>query len=57
VWNQVNGHSRTKSTMSTALNGSGTPVKDSSGLQTPSLKQTFKDNKVAYLLFYQRIST
>jgi len=56
VWNQVNGHSRTKSTMSTVLNGSGTPAKDSSGLQTPSPKQSFKDSKVAYLLFYQRIS-
>jgi ubiquitin carboxyl-terminal hydrolase 10 len=57
TWNQVNGHSRTKSTMSTILNGSATPAKDSSGIPTPSQKSSVKDNKVAYLLFYQRITT
>lgn len=56
VWNQVNGHSRSKSTMSSVINGSATPVKDSSGIPTPSQKSSIKDNKVAYLLFYQRIA-
>jgi len=56
VWSQVNGHSRTKSTLSTVVNGSATPAKDSSGKQTPNPKYAVKDNKVAYLLFYQRIA-
>jgi ubiquitin carboxyl-terminal hydrolase 10 len=54
-WNQVNGHSRSKSTMSTIVNGTSTPLKAASGHQTPSQKTSMKDNKVAYLLFYQRI--
>lgn len=56
VWNQVNGHSRTKSTLSTVINGTATPAKDSSGKQTPNAKYGVKDNKVAYLLFYQRVT-
>lgn len=55
AWSQVNGHSRTKSTMSAIINGTSTPMKDTSGRQTPSQKTSVKDNKVAYLLFYQRI--
>jgi len=55
AWSQVNGHSRNKSTMSAMVNGSATPAK-SSGPQTPREKYSVKDNKVAYLLFYQRIS-
>lgn len=55
VWNQVNGHSRTKSTMSALANGAATPAKDSSGKQTPNPRYAVKDNKVAYLLFYERI--
>ena len=54
TWSQVNGHSRTKSTMSAIVNGAATP-KASSGKQTPNPKYSVKDNKVAYLLFYQRI--
>lgn len=54
AWSQVNGHSRSKSTMSVVANGTATP-KDSSGKQTPNPKYAVKDNKVAYLLFYQRI--
>jgi ubiquitin carboxyl-terminal hydrolase 10 len=54
-WNQVNGHSRSKSTMSAIVNGTSTPLKATSGHQTPSQKTSMKDNKVAYLLFYQRI--
>lgn len=55
VWSQVNGHSRNKSTMSAIVNGAATPAK-SSGPQTPREKYSVKDNKVAYLLVYQRIS-
>lgn len=55
VWSQVNGHSRSKSVLSTVVNGTATPAKDSSGKQTPNPKYAVKDNKVAYLLFYQRI--
>ncbi|KAL2424326.1 putative ubiquitin carboxyl-terminal hydrolase 3 [Exophiala dermatitidis] len=55
VWNQVNGHSRTKSSMGAVVNGAATPAKDSSGKQTPNPRYGVKDNKVAYLLFYQRI--
>ena len=54
AWSQVNGHSRSKSTMSAVVNGTATP-KESSGKETPNLKYAVKDNKVAYLLFYQRI--
>ena len=57
TWNHVNGHSRSKSTMSSIINGSATPAKDSSGIPTPSQKSSVKDNKVAYLLFYQRVAT
>lgn len=56
AWSQVNGHSRSKSTLGSAINGTSTPAKDSSGKQTPNPKYAVKDNKVAYLLFYQRIS-
>ncbi len=55
AWSQVNGHSRSKSTMSVVMNGASTPLKNASGRQTPSQKNAIKDNKVAYLLFYQRI--
>ena len=54
AWNQVNGHSRSKSTMSAVANGAATP--QDSGPQTPRDKFSVKDNKVAYLLFYQRVS-
>ncbi|KAJ9617026.1 hypothetical protein H2200_000747 [Cladophialophora chaetospira] len=54
AWSQVNGHSRSKSTMSAVVNGNATP-KEASGKQTPNPKYAAKDNKVAYLLFYQRI--
>jgi ubiquitin carboxyl-terminal hydrolase 10 len=54
VWSQVNGHSRSKSTVSAIVNGNATPK--TSGPQTPREKASVKDNKVAYLLFYQRIS-
>jgi ubiquitin carboxyl-terminal hydrolase 10 len=56
VWSQVNGHSRTKSTMAAVVNGASTPAKDSSGKQSPNPRYAVKDNKVAYLLFYQKIT-
>lgn len=56
AWSQVaNGHGRTKSTIGPIVNGNSTPSKDTSGPQTPRVKESMKDNKVAYLLFYQRI--
>ena len=55
VWNQVNGHSRAKSSVSGMLNGNATPAK-TSGPATPREKSSVKDNKVAYLLFYQRMN-
>lgn len=54
AWSQVNGHARNKSTMSVVVNGTVTPSRNS-GPQTPREKFSVKDNKVAYLLFYQRI--
>ena len=57
AWSQVaNGHGRSKSTASAVINGSATPKVDASGPQTPRYKDSIKDNKVAYLLFYQRIN-
>lgn len=56
VWSQVAaGHGRSKSTVSAIVNGSATPARDTSGPQTPRYKESVKDNKVAYLLFYQKI--
>lgn len=58
-WNQVNGsgsgHSSRKS-VSTIVNGSASPAGgDLSGKITPSSRLAARENKVAYLLFYQRI--
>lgn len=56
AWSQVaNGHGRSKSTATAIVNGSATPGRDTSTPQTPRYKDSIKDNKVAYLLFYQRI--
>lgn len=61
AWSQVNGHSKSKLTSTTvaavAINGTATPVRDVSGPQTPRYKESLGDNKVAYLLFYQRINS
>ncbi|PWY78450.1 cysteine proteinase [Aspergillus sclerotioniger CBS 115572] len=54
-WSQVNGtsgHSSKKSTSGAASAPSGTP----SGVRTPLGRYGSRDNKVAYLLFYQRIA-
>ena len=57
TWSQVNGHSRNKqSTTAVAINGKSTPT-SKSGPQTPRDRYAFKDNKVAYLLFYRRVTT
>lgn len=57
-WSQVNGtgvsgHSSKKSTSATATNGGSQP---SSGVRTPMGRYGTRDNKVAYLLFYERIA-
>ncbi|KAL9029351.1 MAG: hypothetical protein Q9196_002397 [Gyalolechia fulgens] len=57
-WNQVNGASSgataTSKKWSGVVNGAATP-QSSSGLRTPVGRFPVKDNKVAYLLFYERI--
>ncbi|KAL2850339.1 hypothetical protein BJY01DRAFT_132730 [Aspergillus pseudoustus] len=56
-WSQVNGssggHSSKKSI--SAVNGTPTQSGASSGVRTPLGRYGTRDNKVAYLLFYQRI--
>lgn len=57
-WSQVNGtgssgHSSKKSTSAVA---NGNPSGQSSGVRTPLGRYGSRDNKVAYLLFYQRIA-
>ncbi|KAL8861040.1 MAG: hypothetical protein Q9178_002553 [Gyalolechia marmorata] len=57
-WSQVNGASSGSTTAnkkwSGVVNGAATP-QSSSGHRTPVGRFNLKDNKVAYLLFYQRI--
>ncbi|KAL8769835.1 MAG: hypothetical protein Q9209_004273 [Squamulea sp. 1 TL-2023] len=57
-WSQVNGANSGSTTASKKwsgiVNGAVTP-QSSSGHRTPTGRFNFKDNKVAYLLFYQRI--
>ncbi|KAL8726639.1 MAG: hypothetical protein Q9166_006598 [cf. Caloplaca sp. 2 TL-2023] len=57
-WSQVNGASSGSTTASKkwsgVVNGAATP-QSSSGHRTPVGRFNIKDNKVAYLLFYQRI--
>ncbi|KAL8719104.1 MAG: hypothetical protein Q9225_003839 [Loekoesia sp. 1 TL-2023] len=59
-WNQVNGTSSGATTASKKwsgmVNGTVTP-QSSSGHRTPVGRFPIKDNKVAYLLFYERIKT
>jgi ubiquitin carboxyl-terminal hydrolase 10 len=63
-WSQVNGagangHSSKKSISAAAANGTTSPAVSgvSSGKGTPSGRYAARDNKVAYLLFYQKINT
>lgn len=55
-WSQVNGlaaPSGTGKKWSGVVNGTSTP--STAGKRTPGGKESVKDNKVAYILFYQRI--
>ncbi|KAF7444593.1 Ubiquitin carboxyl-terminal hydrolase [Pyrenophora tritici-repentis] len=57
-WNQVNGSEKQKDggkKWSGVVNGTATP--NSAGKRTPLPKENVRDNKVAYILFYQRIET
>lgn len=58
-WSQVNGTSSGSSTAgkkwSGVVNGNATPTQ-SSGKMTPVGRPAVKDNKVAYILFYQKVS-
>ncbi|KAF1831808.1 cysteine proteinase [Decorospora gaudefroyi] len=57
-WNQVNGTDKQKDgtkKWSGVVNGAATP--NSAGKRTPLPKENVRDNKVAYILFYQRIET
>lgn len=54
-WSQVNGSDKKENTKkwSGVVNGTATP--SSAGKRTPLPKENVRDNKVAYILFYQRI--
>jgi ubiquitin carboxyl-terminal hydrolase 10 len=57
-WNQVNGTEKQKDgakKWTGVVNGTATP--NSAGKRTPLPKENVRDNKVAYILFYQRIET
>ena len=58
-WSQVNGVASTPSSVgkkwSGVANGKETP-KNSSGKTTPVNRASIRDNKVAYILFYQRVN-
>ena len=56
-WSQVNGTGHSGATAkkwSGVVNGTATPTTTSSGKHTPTGKYSVKDNKVAYILFYQK---
>ena len=53
-WSQVNGNAPTGKKWSGIVNGNSTPV--ASGKMTPVARPAPKDNKVAYILFYQKVS-
>ncbi|KAF9735590.1 hypothetical protein PMIN02_009959 [Paraphaeosphaeria minitans] len=55
-WSQVNGSENKKEKKWTGVvNGTATP--SSTGKRTPLPKENARDNKVAYILFYQRIES
>ena len=61
-WNQVNGSvaspTNTNQGRTGAINGVATPADaDSSGKMTPLARYSIKDNKVAYILFYEKIKS
>ena len=56
AWSQVNGSDKQKDNTkkwSGVVNGTATP--NSAGKRTPLPRENVRDNKVAYILFYQRI--
>lgn len=55
-WSQVNGAAGAGRKWSGVVNGSATPTQQSSGKMTPVARPAVKDNKVAYILFYQKVS-
>ncbi|KAL5114938.1 hypothetical protein ACEQ8H_007185 [Pleosporales sp. CAS-2024a] len=57
AWSQVNGTEKkdTQKKWTNLANGTATP--NSAGKRTPLPKENVRDNKVAYILFYQRIET
>ena len=54
-WSQVNGATPAQKKWSGVINGTSTPS-TASGKMTPTGKPSIKDNKVAYILFYQKVS-
>lgn len=60
-WSQVNGTSSGSASVgkkwSGVANGNATPNAPSPGKMTPVNRASVKDNKVAYILFYQRIGS
>ncbi len=58
-WSQVNGVASGSNTAgkkwSGVVNGKATPT-NSSGKMTPVGRSSIKDNKVAYILFYQKVT-
>ncbi|KAF1913452.1 hypothetical protein BDU57DRAFT_520318 [Ampelomyces quisqualis] len=57
AWSQVNGTEKKENPRkwTGVVNGTATP--NSAGKRTPMPKENVRDNKVAYILFYQRIET
>ncbi|CBX94939.1 similar to ubiquitin carboxyl-terminal hydrolase 10 [Plenodomus lingam JN3] len=58
AWSQVNGTEKQKDSTKKwtgVVNGTATP--NSTGKRTPLPKENVRDNKVAYILFYQRIES
>lgn len=54
-WNKVNGPEKPKESKKWSGVANGTATPNSAGKRTPLSKESVRDNKVAYILFYQRI--
>ncbi|KAF1964328.1 ubiquitin carboxyl-terminal hydrolase-like protein 10 [Bimuria novae-zelandiae CBS 107.79] len=54
-WSQVNGSEKKEKKWAGVVNGTATP--NSAGKRTPLPKDNVRDNKVAYILFYQRMES
>lgn len=57
AWSQVNGTEKKDNTKKWSNVANGTATPNSAGKRTPMPKENVRDNKVAYILFYQRIET